>query len=62
MENPIYIFREMDGVIQLIEESQIKSKPLMNWSSRKKEGIFCTVYFVGRKFFNICVLSQCIVY
>ena len=26
---------------------------------RKKEGIFCAVYFVRR---NICVLSQCIVY
>ena len=35
----------------------------MRWRSRKKkEGIFCTVYFVRRKFFNICVLSHCIVY
>ena len=36
----------------------------MSWSSqKKKEGIFCTVDFVRRKlFFNICVLSQCIVY
>ena len=42
---------------------QIKSKTVMSWSSRKKkEGIFCTVYFVRRNFFNICVLSQCIVY
>ena len=29
---------------------------------RKKKGIFCTVYFVWRKFFNIGVLSHCIVY
>ena len=29
---------------------------------RKKEGIFCTVYFVRRKFCNICVSSHCIVY
>ena len=44
-------------------KNQIKSKTVMTWSSwKKKEGIFCTVYFVRRKFFNICVLSQCIVY
>ena len=30
--------------------------------NKKKEGIFCTVYFVRRNFFNICVLSQCIEY
>ena len=36
---------------------------MMTWSSRKKkEGIFCAVYFVWRKFFNIFVLSQCMVY
>ena len=30
----------------------------MSWSSRKKkEGIFSTVYFVRRKFFNIYVLN-----
>ena len=35
----------------------------MSWSSRKKkEGIFCTVYFVRKKFFNICALSQYIEY
>ena len=34
----------------------------MSWSSQKeKEGIFCTVYFVRRKFFNNCVLFQCII-
>ena len=35
----------------------------MSWSSRKKkEGIFCTVYFTQREIFHICVLAQCIVY
>ena len=35
----------------------------MSWSSRKKkECIFCNAYFVRRNFFNICVLSQCLVY
>ena len=35
----------------------------MSWSSRKKkDGIFCTVYFVRKFFFNICVLFRCVVY
>ena len=36
----------------------------MSWSSRKKkEAIFVPFLFLSkRKFFNICVLSQCIVY
>ena len=35
------------------KESQIKSKTVISRSLRKKkkEGIFCTVYFVKRKFF-----------
>ena len=42
---------------------RIKSKPMRSWSSWKtKKGIFCNVYFVRRNFFNIYVLSQCIVY
>ena len=51
MGNPTYSFREMNLVLQLIYESQIKSKTAMSWSSRKiKGGIFCIVYFVRRKF------------
>ena len=35
----------------------------MSWSSqKKKESIFCTVYFGRRKPFNIWLLSQCMVY
>ena len=35
----------------------------MSWSSRKKkESILCTAYFAWKQFFNICVLSQYIVY
>ena len=57
MENPTTL------VLQLIKESQIKCKILMSWSSwKKKEVIFCIVYSARRKFFNICVLSQCIAY
>ena len=52
MENPTGSFRETNLVLQLIEGSQIKSKTVMSWSSRKKnKGFFCTVYFVERKFF-----------
>ena len=43
MENPTCSFRETNIVLQLIKESQIKSK-------KKKEGFFCTLYFVQRNF------------
>ena len=53
MENPTHSFRETNLVLQLIQESQIKSKTVMSWSSRKKkEGIFCTVHFVWTEFFK----------
>ena len=40
-------FREVNLVLQLIQESQIKSKTMMSWSLQKgKEGIFCTVYLL----------------
>ena len=54
MENPTHGFRETNLVLQVMEESKIKSKTVMSWSSRKKkEGIFCIVYFVERKFCRI---------
>ena len=63
MENPTHSFREKNLVLQLIYKSQIKSKNVMSWSSRRiKEGIFFTVYLSERNFFKICDLSQCIVY
>ena len=52
MENSIHSFREVNLVLQLMWESQIKSKTVMSKISlKKKESIFCTVYFVRRKFF-----------
>ena len=52
MENPTNNFREMNYVLQLVSESQIKRKTVMSWSwQRKKECIFCNVYFVPRIFF-----------
>ena len=63
MGNPTHSFRKTQVVVPLIEESQIKSKIVTSWSLRKKkEGTFCTAYFVRWKVFNICVLSQCLVY
>ena len=60
MENPTLSFGKMNYALQLIKELQIKSKTVMSWSSwRRKECIFCNVSFVRRKFFNICVPSQC---
>ena len=51
MENPTNSFREMNYVLQLVSESQIKRKTVMSWSSqRKKECIFCNVCFVPRIF------------
>ena len=44
---------EMNHVLQLIQESQIKSKTVMSSSLRKKkEGIFRTVYFAQMNFFK----------
>ena len=49
-ENPTQ--SETNVVLQLIKESQIKSKAVMSLSSlRNKEDIFCAVYFVRRKVF-----------
>ena len=52
MENPTHSFRGSNLVLQLTKESQIKSKTVISWSSRKKkQGVFCAVYFVRRKIF-----------
>ena len=63
MENPKHTFTEMNLLLQLVEESQIKSKTLMRWSSRQKRSAFFVTFILSQGiFFNICVLSQCIVY
>ena len=52
IENPTHSSWETNLVLQLLKESQIKSKTVMSWNSqKKKEGIFCTSYFVQRKSF-----------
>ena len=62
MENATRSFRETNLVLELIQESQIKNKAVMRWSSRKKKkGKFVPFILSERNFFKICVLSQCIV-
>ena len=57
MENPTHRFRETNL------ESQIKSKSVMSWSSRrKKEGIFLIFVLPEGFFLNMCVISKCTVY
>ena len=50
MKNLTHTFKETNLVNQLMQESHIKSKT-MSWSSQKKKEC---IYFVRRKFFNIC--------
>ena len=60
MENLIRSFREMNLLLQLKQVSQIKSKAVTSWSARKKkESIFCTIYFVRRElFWDLCFISM----
>ena len=59
MENSTHSLRETKLVLQLTRELQIKSKTMMSWRSwKKREDNFCIIYFVRRKFFKICALSQ----
>ena len=45
------------------KESRMKSKTVMNWSSRKKKNVFFVTSILSEgKFFNTCVSSRHIVY
>ena len=54
MENPTHSFRETNLVLQLIWESQIKSKTVISWSSWKKKEAFFIIYLVRR---HLCFIS-----
>ena len=60
LENLTHSFRETNFVLQLIQESKIKSKTVVSWSlQKKKEGIFWTIYFAQRKNFqHLCFISM----
>ena len=52
MEKLTHAIRDTNLGLQLIYESPIKNETVMSWSSqKKKECIFCSVYFASRKFF-----------
>ena len=63
MENSTHSFREMNLVLQLVQESWIKSKAVMSWSLRKKKRghFFVNFIFSEGNLLRICVLSQCII-
>ena len=57
MKNATQRFRATNLVLQLIQESQVKRKTVMTWSSRKKEeDIFLPFILSEESFRNICVL------
>ena len=61
MENPTHSLRDANLVLQLIQESQIKSRTVMSWSSQKKiEDFFVSLVWSEGTFLKICVLFQCI--
>ena len=59
MENPTQDFRETNIVLQLEEESRMKSKTVMSWSPREKSAFSYKVYVVRRTFFqHLCFISM----
>ena len=40
MESPTHAFRKKNLVLHLAQESQIKSKIMMSWSSKKKKSVY----------------------
>ena len=60
MENPTHGFRETNLVLRVIQESQIKSKTVISWNSRKKKkGAFFAPFFFRRGFFkDLCFISM----
>ena len=61
LENPTHRSREINLVLQLVLKLQIKSTTMMSWSSQKST-FFATFILSEGNFFNIYVISQCIVY
>ena len=64
MENPAQNFRETNIVLQHIQEWQIKSIKLwwVRARERQKRAFFVPFILSEENFFNIFILSQCIVY
>ena len=63
MANPTNSFRETNIVLQLIQESQIKSKTNEFELVKEKRGHILYEFILSeRNLFNICAIPQCIVY
>ena len=63
MQNCTHSFREMNLVLQHIQESQIKSKTVMIWSSQKKKRAYFVLFTLSKRIFStFFVLSQCMLY
>ena len=61
LENPTNFFTETNLVLQLIKESQIKSKTVMSWSSQKKKQCsFCNYFVYFLLAFKVVESLQCI--
>ena len=58
IENPAHTFREMNLVLPLIQESQIKSKSVISGARKKKEYIFVTFILSKGDSLKIGVLSE----
>ena len=60
MENPTHSFRENDLVLQLIQESQIKSKTVIKWSLQKNKYDIFVQLILSKDFFfdNLCFISM----
>ena len=55
MENPTHSFRQTNLVLQLIEESRIKSKTLMSWNRERKNKAFFVPFILSKRNFLISV-------
>ena len=57
MENPTHTFRETILVLQLIQESRIKSETVMSWKKRKKIAFFVITILSEGNLYDMCFIS-----
>ena len=57
MENPTHTFRETILVLQLIQESRIKSETVMSWKKRKKIAFFVIIILSEGNLYDMCFIS-----
>ena len=62
MVNPTHSFSEATPCASADIINANQNCHELELAKEKRGHFFCTVYFVQMIFFNVCVLSQCIVY